>query len=368
MRIAIVRNSYSYLNVNAYNVQEIGLAKALVKKNSDIFIDIFFANNKFKSECVNMHPRITMYYLPALKLPANMAILFGLFKRLSKKKYALIQTGGDFQLMSVFISIYAGFFKIPLVLFQGMYNNYTGIAKRLLQKVYDLICLPILRMNTRLTLCKTTAAKEYIAAKGFTNSEVVGIGFDQDGLYPATHSKNISRMVLYVGVLEPRRNPGFILQLARALRNDNINFVVIGRGPSMKDFLDGIKENQLSNITHLEFVSQKELYKFYQNADVFILPTNYEIFGVVMLEALYYGVPIISTDNAGARDIIQCDDVGFIIKDLNVILWAEKIISLCCDQERLLILRENCLRSSRKYTWDNVAEKYLRCFRFVASC
>lgn len=366
MRIAIVRNSNSYLDVNTYNVQEIGLAKALVKKNNDIFIDIFFANNKFRSECVNIHERIAVYYLPALKLPANNSILLGLFRFLSKKKYTLIQTGGESQIMSVLLSIYTGLRKIPLVLFQGMYENYTGALRRLVQKVYDITLLWILRMNTKITLCKTTAAKEYIIAKGFNNAEVVGIGFDPESLHPPAYIEKVTKTVLYIGLLEPRRNPDFILKLAGALRDDKINFVVIGRGPLTKEFLDGIKDNQLYNITHLEFVSQKELYKSYQNADVFILPTNYEIFGMVLLEALYYGVPIISTDNAGARDIIQCDDVGFIIKDLDVALWAEKIKVLCCDREKLFNLRRNCLKSSKKYIWDNVAEKYLRSFRFAA--
>jgi len=362
MKIAIVRNSYNYQDVNSYNIQEIGLAKALVKKSSDIYVDLFFANKRFKLEKKKIHEKITVHYLPALKLPANMSIFPGLFKYLSNEKYALIQVGGESQIMSVLTSIYAKVFKIPLALFQGMYSNHTGLVKGILQKIYDAALLPILRRNTSIVLCKTQLAQEYISAKGFHNAVTVGIGLDTEGLPPPAFNEKNTRTILYVGKLESRRNPDFIVELAKLLKNDSFHFIVIGNGPLADNFVKNVAAERLDNITYIDAVSQKEIHKFYEKADIFILPSNYEIFGMVILESLYYGVPVFSTKNAGALDLIKNGENGRLFDNMQIQHWTTSIKNLFEEKEALLTMKKNCIDKFEQYTWESVANNYLKAY------
>ena len=95
------------------------------------------------------------------------------------------------------------------------------------------------------------------------------------------------------------------------------------------DILCRASEYGISDRVHLiGTISQKHLPALYRAAHVFLLPSTYEIYGMVMLEAMYFGVPVISTASAGAKVIIQQDVTGYILDTFDTSLWAEKIVDI----------------------------------------
>ena len=120
-----------------------------------------------------------------------------------------------------------------------------------------------------------------------------------------------------------------------------------------------IKLNKLSeNVIYLGKVEQKYLSKVYQSSDVYVLPTQYDIFGMVYLEAMYFGIPIITTMCGGAATLIENGKNGFIKTLDNTSEWSNIIIKIGEDDK----IKEQIIKKSKdkikEYLWSELAKKF----------
>ncbi len=110
----------------------------------------------------------------------------------------------------------------------------------------------------------------------------------------------------------------------------------------------------------------KEVWKYYAASDVVVLPTLNEAFGLVVLEAMSMGLPVLVSSLAGASELIEDGLNGLLIKDptdaleiatkLDAILLNERLKSLLCEEGR---------QTARNYTWDMVAQKHIEVYKWV---
>lgn len=110
---------------------------------------------------------------------------------------------------------------------------------------------------------------------------------------------------------------------------------------------------------------QEALPAIYSKAQLFLLPTNYEIYGMVILEAMYFGLPVITTDNAGALTIIDNGKDGLIIPQLDSHKWIECITDLCSDTQRLHNMKQLAHNKIvENYNWDGtIADQYIEAYK-----
>lgn len=118
-------------------------------------------------------------------------------------------------------------------------------------------------------------------------------------------SNNTSLNYLYIGRLSPEKNISALIEVFRQRRE---NLTIVGSGPDEKL----LKEMAGSNIKFLGYVDNKKLEKIYQAADVFILPSKSEPWGLVIDEALSFGLPIIVSNKVGCIDDLACHGNGLI--------------------------------------------------------
>lgn len=143
-----------------------------------------------------------------------------------------------------------------------------------------------------------------------------------------------------------------------AFGKKSISFPLLVLGEGNRQYYQAICDRYgLKNVHFLG--KQKNIERFFRAADVFILPTQYEPFGLVILEALSCGVPVITSRCAGAAELIQDGQEGFLLDDpKNVDVLAEKI-SILANQPNI---RESMKKAARevglKNSWDHVAKKY----------
>lgn len=365
MKIAIVRSSSVILNLKDYNIQEIGLAAALLKLGVSVDVFMAGASKKLRVETTTFNGSVfRLYILPFIKLPGKQALFPGLRKILIKNSYDLIQVHEDSQITSVLISLWAEKMKVPVVLCQGMYHDYSGI-NRIIQICYDMICIPILRNKIKATIAKTSMAKNYLTQKGFKNISICPIGFNPENLLnsnwsvenfvPSMFREGVENLV-YVGSLEKRRNLFFLIDLFEELlkARENIQLIIAGDGPEKKKVIKRLKKQSLLGKAHyLGKVNQKLVSLLLQKATAFLLCSSYEIYGMVILEAMYYGVPVFSTATAGAMDIISDGVNGFIIEELNIAKWKFKIEQLLNDKNKMAAVKNNAVSTIRNnFVWD----------------
>lgn len=99
-----------------------------------------------------------------------------------------------------------------------------------------------------------------------------------------------------------------------------------------------------------------------KNTSVFVTTSHYESFGLVLLEAMSYGIPCVSFDSAkGSLDIIDDGKDGFIIKDRNIDDMASKIVELMNKTTKTL--QNNAIKKAKQYSYNNVKKQWLDEFK-----
>ena len=170
---------------------------------------------------------------------------------------------------------------------------------------------------------------------------------------------------MYVGRIEPRRNIIFLLDAFKAVyENDkNTNLLIVGRGEKEykeKCFAHAKEIGVDEAIIYEEYIDQKNLPLIYSYADVFLLPTIYEIFGMVLLEAMYFGAPVVTTYNGGSDMLIDNNESGIIINSFDVNEWKEAILSILNNDEiRNKIIKNATNKIENEFTWDALVDKFI---------
>jgi len=132
-------------------------------------------------------------------------------------------------------------------------------------------------------------------------------------------------IILYIGQLIKRKGISQVLKALNILGDPDIGFIIVGSGPEEKNLKIFCKENKLQNVFFEGFQQQEMLPKYYALADIFILPSFEEVWGLVVNEALASGLYVLSSKYAGASyDLIKEGWNGEIFDPYNV----EEIIDL----------------------------------------
>jgi len=110
----------------------------------------------------------------------------------------------------------------------------------------------------------------------------------------------------------------------------------------------------------------REVERAYAAADVFVLPTPYDAFGMVITEAMACGVPVVTTDRAGAAEVIDNGIDGLILGDpRDTAALAETIDGLARDESRSLRIGQAAAHKAATLTWDHVADQTMNVYEQV---
>lgn len=99
-----------------------------------------------------------------------------------------------------------------------------------------------------------------------------------------------------------------------------------------------------------------ELRDIYKSADIFIMPSKYETFGLVYIEAMTQGLPIIYSAGQGVDGFYEEGEVGFSVKSGKVSDLKEKLQLLIEDYENI---STNCSIKSKDFSWEHITKKYI---------
>lgn len=154
--------------------------------------------------------------------------------------------------------------------------------------------------------------------------------------------------VIFLGAIAYHKKPEFFISLV--MKNPHINFKMIGDGPEyegkrMNDFI-----SQLQNFEMLGPISDEELNTHYLKADCLINISIREPFGMNMLEAASYGMPIIASKNSGASEILKD---ALIEVDYNISQVSLKLNQLMEDFSYYNNISQKLINISKIYTWNN---------------
>ncbi len=180
--------------------------------------------------------------------------------------------------------------------------------------------------------------------------------------------------VLFVGRLEPRKGIDIFLDAARALAREfpHVEFVAVGNdaipaesGLTYRAAFQNAHagDSALDRIRFTGQVSEDELYRHYSECDVFCLPARYESFGLVFLEAMMFGKPVVGCDVGGMTEVVEHGGNGFLVEPGDVGALVEHLRRLIADEA----LRRACGSASRRryeaeFSADRMVERALAAY------
>lgn len=164
-------------------------------------------------------------------------------------------------------------------------------------------------------------------------------------------------ILLSVGQQIPRKGYDILAQ-AMADVPEEIGLYIAGGQPE-PSVSRIIAENHLSNVHFIPFRSKEDLKFCYAGADVFVLPTRYDIWGLVINEAMAFGLPVISTDRCvAAMEFSSQADNAVIVPSERPDLLSKAIQKLYSDQKLRTLLSERSLEGIRPFSLEQMAEDF----------
>ena len=367
-KILFVRTASNEINLNQYNLQGVGLGKAFVDlgydfdyiylSKKDEYEKIVYENNGHRLMMISKH-RIRVFRTGICPKICSREFL-------SQYEYVISCEYGQY--MTYLLSKNSD----NVIMYSGPYYNLFKIP--VTSYAYDALYTKAENENIKYKFVKSVLAKEFLEEKGYDNVHVVGVGLDTDGFKEKVekdskvekiekYMKN-NKCLLYVGAISDRKNFPFLIQVFKEINkmHPDIKLVIVGKGDRsyIKKYTKDLDKQQRESIRFAGAVDNKQLRYIYPLAKVFLLPSKQEIFGMVLLEAMYLGTPVISSLNGGSKTMINTDENGIVIEDFDVDKWVEAINKYLTD----IGFRNEILHNARKtiednYTWDKIAQKML---------
>lgn len=164
------------------------------------------------------------------------------------------------------------------------------------------------------------------------------------------------KIVLAVGQFIPRKGFDILLSSFIGMGKD-IGLYIVGGEPT-EEYISFVRDHNLSNVHFVGFKTKLELAEYYCAADVFVLPTREDIWGLVINEAMAYGLPVITTDRCNAGlELIEDGKNGFIVP----VDSSEKLVKAVINCfENLDIMSALALEKISEYTIEQMAKDHIK--------
>ena len=170
------------------------------------------------------------------------------------------------------------------------------------------------------------------------------------------------KYILFVGVLEERKNINGIITISDILFNRGIDipFVLVGRkGYGFNKIFRKLKKRE-GRIRHIQYVDDNDLVLLYNLATIFIFPSHYEGFGLPPLEAMKCGLPVIASNNSSLPEVIG---KGGLLGNANDYeFFVDNIIKLLNDRIFYSQMKSKALKQAIKFTPENHVTKLVNIF------
>lgn len=173
------------------------------------------------------------------------------------------------------------------------------------------------------------------------------------------------KMIISVARFIPKKGLDGLIKAFQEIKYSDVALVLIGGNEDVyTTILKKIPEKVRSRIYFPGFMSKEKLYQYYQAADIFVLPTHHDEWGLVINEAVATALPVITTNRCGAGlEMIKNGENGYIVNHVSKDELKHAIVGLLDDSAKCAQMAENNLRLAHEYTIEKMVEDHLRIFR-----
>ncbi|MBC7128836.1 MAG: glycosyltransferase [Thermoplasmatales archaeon] len=231
-------------------------------------------------------------------------------------------------------------------------KNFQNFAKKLL---YQWLKYYMKRCSCIIAPSNYTA--RYINEKIIERSiEIIPTGIDIKRFSKGKNKKdNEKKIILHVGRIVREKNIDLIIEASPyILKKLDTTFLIVGEGPARKEYEEKvIKKGLEKNFVFTGFVDDEKLLNYYHLADVFVFPSIYETQGIVALEAMASGLPVVAARAKALPDFITDGENGYLFDPYDAKEFAEKVIK-AIDNKKVV---EKGLEFVKNFSIEKMADK-----------
>lgn len=209
-----------------------------------------------------------------------------------------------------------------------------------------------------------------------THTEVIPTGIEPASFvlgdraaFRAKHGIPQNRPVLlFVGRVAHEKNIGFLLKVVDRIRHEmsDVLFVIAGEGPALKSLEHEARDLRISeNVMFLGYLNRHtDLNDCYRAADVFVFSSRTETQGLVLLEAMAQGVPVVSIAELGTRDVLR-EGLGVWIAQEELTDFSEKVVAMLGDEKVRKALGDSGREYASEWSSQKQAKRMLTFYKSV---
>jgi len=302
-----------------------------------------------------------------------------IFKTLDTIKPDIIHVHTEFTMNKIATS-YAKKHSIPIVMtahtnWEELIHHYIPIIPLTMARLY---CRYIMkkRYNKSDTVIVPTSLMEVLLDLYFVEKpiRVIPTGIEKEDFMQDESSKRYKKLLLEqypilqnkkilftAGRLGKEKNIEFLIDVVQILtqKRSDIILVISGNGPARKELEEyaekmGVKEN----IIFTGFIERQYLKTYYLLADVFVFASKVESQGMVALESMACGTPVVAIGKMGTREVMGGDFGGYMVDD-ELDLFVDKVELLLNNPELYIAKSQEALKHIEKWTIDLQAERMI---------
>lgn len=299
-----------------------------------------------------------------------------IFKELIKNDYDIIVVGGYTSLTAKVALLISKIRKKPFIFWSG-----STLHEKSMLRTLAMPLIKLLIKNTDAFVVYGTRAREYIRSFNIMPEKIfiaINIGNAEffikeneklDGQKEKLKEKlgiKNKKIVLFIGRLIPIKGVNYLIKSFEEIKKEfnDVGLVIIGNGP-LKGELKSIC-TYLDDIHFIDFVQPEKLPIYYKIADVFVLPSIYELFSIVTSEAMASELPVITTYKNGASDdIIKNGFNGFVIKDKSPDDICAALKEIFENNEYNKMGKNSRKMIKAEFNLDKTAEGFFKAFNYV---
>ncbi|MGY4884321.1 MAG: glycosyltransferase [Nanobdellota archaeon] len=254
------------------------------------------------------------------------------FVNKNKKKFCIVNARSDNEVSSI-------------LYLKGSKNFFKNFIYRLIKFLY---------INYRKLIYKRE--RIFISYCNSTTNFLISEGMDKKRIFTGTQNypesiipnptwkerpkefkgKNI---IFNISYLSERKGINYLIEAFNKLNIMDTLLLIAGTGDEEEKLKELAKNNK--NIIFLGYKDGIDKANYYSISDVFVFPTLYDAWGHVVTESLYYNIPVITTDKAEAKELIEEGKTGFIVPDKDSDALAEAMKKLLDNPKLLKQMKEN---------------------------
>jgi len=264
-------------------------------------------------------------------------------------------------------------FKIVMLMQISLNNQHRLFRKPYLRKINHLLLNYFLKHGD-ICLANSVDSKSELLHLGcdVNKIELVGCGFDVKRMIEKPKFRKISEsenvQIIYVGNIQKRKGVYQLISAASKLNDIEFLLNIVGSYSSDAGYYNRIKSfvkinNLEQKISFLGRVSADFLEKLYKDSDIFVLPSLHETFGIVLLEAMSFGLPIVATNVGAIPELVIDGENGILVHPDDPLSLANAMRQLMISPDKRKKLGTNgynfILANRKFYSWDSVGKRIL---------